>query len=327
VVWVPVWVLGALAGCARSLPEVGSFGDSTAALAQTVNAAGDAAIAEVAELHDGQPASESAARALADQLAEHWKRRRVVMEGMTRYADALVSIVEAGQGGEQSARAVAESVNQLAGSVSSAFPAGHPLVKAITDGAAAVYKRIAIERAVRELDRAIAEADPVVQNVAELLVSDFAALRVIARQHRLLAMSRITMTRDIGTEFVKLNALEQGRRRLKAEVFDDNGVIREGSSIAAKLEQLGRTTELIEAERRTPWYETYLARKAEVERAYGAQAAVLEQGALVARAWARSHDELRRAVKDGRTPSFVELIRLTAELRQIYVDYRTGRAA
>jgi hypothetical protein len=228
---------------------------------------------------------------------------------METYSASLTGMVGSAQRGEQAARELAQSVQLLGSTVSSAFPAGDPLVQSVTDAVAGVYGLIVTQMAVRELDKAMLAADPAIQKVAQLVQRDLLDLATILDQNRRQALSALAFETE---DLPRLNLLLQVRKdAADVEPID--------------FEELRRVGEAILLETQSPWYLEYQERRAGILANHDSQRAVLEQAALTVSIWASSHREMATALEQRRLPSLAELQSVTADLREIYKQTRLRR--
>src|SRR5207237_4030475 len=96
-------------GC-HSLPDVQPFADATSKLRHTIASSGNDAVNQVRLIGEKNSATVTnaieIANNLAKELAADWDARNKVMEGLDGYASALAGVVQAGNEGAKSAKAV-----------------------------------------------------------------------------------------------------------------------------------------------------------------------------------------------------------------------------
>lgn len=295
----------------HSLPDVQPFADSTAALHHVISAAGQTAVAQLGRIEGVEPAPFLGAPPPEDSIAagfqDDWQRREAMFQALDTYAAGLVHLVQAGKDGAASATSLAESVNALASTVTKGLPGSDPAVQMVTDLAAQVYGMIARQRAGKRLGEAIELVDPVVGKIAELIALDLHDLNRLsaAAQDQALA----TLVQENAADLRRLNTLTQKRAGLDAADEAD----------LASIRDLG---ELILLETRSPWYLAYTGQRDRMAGQFDASDAVLDQGALALKAWAKAHHDIGVAVTAKRSPSFAELRQVTAEMLAIHPAYR-----
>jgi hypothetical protein len=244
---------------------------------------------------------------LATQFDQAMEHRLKAMDAMSKYAESLVEVVEAGNHGAEAAQKVMASAKTLIDDVGAAFPGGSTVASALSQGAVKVYAAYSKQRAAQSVAKAIAEADPAVQEVAKALAADFATLEKIQvdlRNDELLALLQKTQAQ--GPAFPYLNTLLLKLKTAPADPPD----------------QMRSLQDQIEAQRKQSWYIDYKASEKEINDRYDRYHALLQQAGTVTAAWGQSHSVLIDASKNNRTPAFRVLIELTHELTAVYRETR-----
>ena len=319
--WLYVLLTGfvlAGAGC-RALPgaSVQSFGGATSTLRTTVSAAGNTAVQDIAEIHDGTPPSQQAAAALSAELKKEWSSRLKMLEAMDRYAASLTALVESGEAGQENAGNFIDSIKGLAAAVEVAVPPSAALTAAL-QLAERAYGRIAAHLAARQIHEAVEKADPAVAALAALIAEDLFALRSIAVERRRTALTQMRARSPLVPQF---NSMKRARERALSDLI---AATQPAAAAGERLRQLDAAHAAMVAD---PEYITLIAHEAETDRLFRAQADLLDQAAATVAAWAATHHDLALALRQKRTPSLHELTRMAADLYDIYKDYRRARGA
>lgn len=292
------------AGCAIP-PDVAPFAEATDALHLVVTSVGH----EIA----GDVQSEE-----RDRFREAWGHRTAATQAMADYAAGLVSVVEAGRAGRDSATKVVGGVKTLVSTVSDSYPAGSGTVDLITDGIVAVYGTFADDRAARTVADAIEYVSPAVRELASILAADLATMeQLVADQRRgeLIALdARFAAEGDMRA----LNSLKQKR----ADTRDKAVAEVDPTARAALLEELDVIDALHERETAQTWYVEWTETRAAVNARHDRRRNAIRTAAATTVTWGRAHEQLAMAARTGRSPSFAVLIQLTDELLEAYAEAR-----
>ena len=311
-------ILVFLAGC-QTLPESGvkTFADSTSTLKTTLTTASDAAVQEVGMVfREDKPTTDPANN--SGSLQQAWSSRIKVLDAMDNYADSLSALVNAGKSGQENAAKFADSLKNLVDAANGVpyAAAATPAVKAVLDGAAVVYGKIAVQIAAGKIQEAVEAADPIVSAVAELFAADLINLRSIARQSRLTAVTQLNSEND---SLATMNGLTNARTVVARKAF---GNPPDGASI----DLLKKINDAGAALSTDPKYVAYLAQLKDINQVYARQNDLLDQASLTLGAWASGHHKIVVGLRDKTAPSLKELAEFSSDLYTIYQDYRTARS-
>ena len=160
-----------LAGGCSSLPDVSPFRSASSQLRLAVAESGAAVESELRLLPEGNEQ--------ADTLRDNWKERDNAFTAIVAYSDSISALVDSGNNGAKSAERVADSVKALGEAAGVAIPASDQAVALATDIGKFLYEQIAKARAAKNLEKAMAAAQPGVDRIAEKISADLKDLEEI----------------------------------------------------------------------------------------------------------------------------------------------------
>jgi hypothetical protein len=148
---------GFFLGSCAPLPDVSPFATATRELASALRTSGDTAVTIVADEHDQQKAGE---------LREAWDERDKAMHALVRYSDGLTAIVAGFDDAKANAIKLGDSIEQLAQTAGIITPGGEAAAGVAIDVGQLVVEQIAKVKAAKSLERALTDAQPVIDAVA-----------------------------------------------------------------------------------------------------------------------------------------------------------------
>ncbi len=280
-------------GCA-TLPNVSPFADATVQLRSAVITGGTAVETELRENSDLSKQ--------ADDFSKEWAARVRAMDALVKYSESLVAIVEAGKGGEQSARAVADSVKNLAGSLGIVIPAAGAVTVG-TDAAVFIYGQIANIRASKSLEEALVQAQPAIDHLVTHLSKDLKNIDDILRAAN--QLNRMAIQTNFKDEYSYLNALERERKELYAK----------GPGVPANEARLLEIDRLIASTK--SWREAPEKALEDVETRLKAGRQLIGTTKQALTEWAGIHQSLIIAVRDRTTVNVEALAYATTQIRDL----------
>lgn len=298
----------ALVGCAAPA-DVGPFADATATLRSAVAESGRTVEVQLRDLAaKAEPASRSRVQDQADLLAKEWAERIKVMDSVVEYTDGLRAIVEAGNHGAESAKAVAAGVAGVAQSAGLAMPATSA-VGTVVDAAAFVYAQIARARAAATLEESLTLTQPALERIAVYVRADMKRLDDV-----------LVIVGDDAAQRVRLDEKYKGLKAYREFLAESR------REIWSKLQSAGRLTE--EQAQQLALLDDQLAATeglaGELAEEMGAaqertraQRELLAAGLEAMDRWAEAHAQLVRAVKERRSVNQESLIEAAVELRAL----------
>lgn len=241
----------------------------------------------------------------ASRFQSAWHARDEAMVAASNYADALVALVEAANSSGESARTLAQSLQTFAKVVGVLGPGASNATQFTTDTGAFIYAQIALVRASRALDEAVAQADPVVQRLAELMVADTHDLESIIRAAA--AIRRLERVRAFDEPLAFRRTLRARQSELREKPYKSLS-----SDETAELDRLSALLAPIEAE-----LTTYNQAVAAIDRSETLQIEVIVQTRDAIASWAKAHNALALALVERRPFNADSLVNATLELRDI----------
>lgn len=316
-------ILAALAACAlavgacTALPDTSGYTAASLQLKSAAAAAGTALSAELGRMAGQVPESRRAdATAIATNFDAAWKTTVDSLGALGRYAESIEEVTRAGNGGGEAARGVAASVSSLAGALG--VVPGAALVGVATDTFALLNTQIANIRAARSLERSLDIADPLVQDMANVVAGQIGTARTLFTQAIDFQRSALDFSVD------DISGLDSQLQQMENEAaITLAGLAAQGASedrrrsaeAALKRVRDGRAAL---APRMTAYA---AAREALAARARaGAELFAASERALAS--WRESHQKLVRAIRERRPVSFQSLAAASEDIRTLIERWR-----
>jgi len=191
-------LLGLILTACGTIPDLEPYAQSTAMLERAVSSSHDLVHKELASLQSYDP-DDSEFSEFPQRFSSAWQPRIQAMGAMVSYSDSLAAIAQSAKDGKHNASTLADSLQAFVGA------AGGPIGLAASPTGAKVFTALAaavIEiRATHDLDKAISAADPVIQEVSDLLIADFATLETLLSKDQLEATLEASIKRSYATNF------------------------------------------------------------------------------------------------------------------------------
>lgn len=302
-----------LAGGCANLPDVRPFTDATISLRSAVTTSGEQVVSELQQAGAAKPAIGDEAK----KLAEAWAARNRLLTGLVEYANSLQAIVDSGNSGAESAKALAGSVEKLAQVAGIVQPGAGAVGEVVTQTAAFIYEQIAKARAAASLEKALAETQPAIERIAAVMADDMAKMNDLVR-----------LAAKVQTDELLLsNAPQLGYReqllKKRVELQDSmNAALRSGKNPSQLTEanELARVGELLEAA--DAWHGPLK------EQLDGISARERVTRQLISEAksgfgdWAAAHSQMLAAVRTKRIPSAAELVQVAQRIRELMEKFK-----
>lgn len=338
----------ALAGC-RTAPNMRPFADATSQLSSSIKIAGRTVVSEV----DTMSAKwDSTRRKNAEKTLEgfgqQWEKRQTLANALVEYSASLAAIAEAGEQGEKSAKAVADSFKKLTDAVGVAFPQAKAGEIVVNLGSY-LYGKFAQDHAAKTLGESMNRLQPVINETASILSDSFKdienGLDAVRDQNNQNAEDEVvegdsTKVRTLRDRLKRLsvrrakllaalNSGESSRDSLRAELIKAADAAKEAelarlsrlsTDIAAELAVVESTIKL-----ESDTLKAIDARKAgDHDRLTAAMNLVrIARGGL--NDWAAAHSRLATAALEKKTPQVEDLIQTASEIRDLIKTVRAGQ--
>lgn len=306
-----------LAGC-RSLPDTQPFTDATISLRAAVGTGGKSTLSELRRLKFADSDNGRALRAKVRDFETQWKARENLMKAMSDYATSLQEIASAGRQGEESVKKLTGATQVFLGAVGAAGLTGSAagLVGDVVNYAGGMVLRA---QAAKSLEASLADLQPAIDRVAELLAADAADLKVIAaacfeQQERMLDDRDAT---ELAVWFSLQDQKDAVLQSLRPKLEAGSLASDEGKPFMARLAQL----EELEAGLR-PWRTGYENELRGIRERHRLTDAMLEEMQAAFSTWAATHGKLLTAVRTKRIPSTTELTDAARRIHELVDRYR-----
>lgn len=286
-------LLTALSACAP-LPDATPFRESTLQL-RSAMATGHVAV-------DGELRASEVLDDLADRLDAAWKRRLAAADGMVAYAESIVALTDAGNKGDETIAAVANSVKSLATAAGVALPQAP--VAVATNTAELIALHIANIRARNTLAEAMQQAQPAVAAVATLVAKDVSDMIAILRAATNLSDAQLRTEHN-----TKLGDRNQILAERKG-IWGESGNAETASDQLAKLEILDHALKDMDA-----WYLPFVAERKAIRERESAGLMLLAAIRQAVLDWASAHRQLALAIEKGGRVDPKVLAESIAEIR------------
>lgn len=308
----------ALTTACTTLPDTSGYTAASVQLKTSAAAAGSALHSELARLVDQVPPGQRDRTArIAAGFNEEWQKTVEGLGALARYAESIEEITKAGNNGGESARGVAQSVSELAGSLG--IVPGAALIGVATDTFALINSTLANIRATRSLGRSLTIADPLIQDMAGVVSAQVVHAKGLF-QNSISAERQLLNTGEM-EDFLRLDALlqtgESNAALQLAALSQAAGNAGERSAAEAELKRIrdGRAA----LAPRLAEYRTALAALAARERA-GNELFVATEAAVAS--WRDGHEKMVRAIRERRPVSFESLAGAAEEIRRLRERWR-----
>jgi hypothetical protein len=224
------------------------------------------------------------------------------VQGVAAYSDAIADVISAGREGEQTVNKVASSLEGLASAAS--IPLTSPAVGAAGDIARFLAARVAVVRASRKLEDALAQAQPAVDRIAEELAAETdKQLKPTLRRAYENIVSGIKTQHEADANFAQ--AFAGKRQDLREKALADPKMV-------AQLQEFDRVqaAALSSVKERDQKIDQATA-------AYRARQQLLSALSDGTTTWAVAHRDLAAAVREKRKVSVTELQETVVELKEL----------
>lgn len=317
----------ALAGC-QSIPDISAWNratqDVTGAVTTGFHAAaqvnGDLSVrlAEISPEHAGRYAD--AAKVIGQRAVDYEK----LFGAIADYSGSLAAIARASDKSADTVDAVAGSVNQLVAAVggTALAGAGFELGKLLASEALKV-------KAAQDFGEAVQQADPVIAQVADLLVKDLADVQKTVGASKDVAIREAVQAayKDrVKYRFALVRRQADLQARIAREIAPDKAGPNDPPPPTASLMTVGDAPELARIEQylrdADAWYQPM---QAELDRALLVRTRseqLIAEAARAVVAWKDSHASVAAAVRQRRIPETGRLVSLAIQIRDLAAELK-----
>lgn len=318
---IGVWLYAWVSGCATP-PNPTAFADATHSLAASVRAVG-------AEVQDQLEAT-AATKDDASLFEHHWAARNDALNAASNYSQSLVTVFAEAHPSQPAA--LSRSLQTLARAlgvggkldpvsatiiqtsswtgVGQSVEVGAGVLAATADTIAFIQAQIALVHASRTLEEALTRAQPVIERVAALIISDTHDLEKIIRASA--ARRRLALTEEFNDALAFSQSLDRRRDEIRRLSYSE---LR-----PSDLEELARIDILkasVSADLAPYSSSTAFINQKESD-ALGAIRST--RGAI--ESWADAHRSLAQTASTNQPPDTTQLIEAIAQLNTLIVRMR-----
>jgi hypothetical protein len=341
-----IFLMLIICGC-RTAPDMRPFADATSQLSSSIKTTGRTVVSEVDSMSaQWGPAQLKSAKEKTEKFEQQWAGRQNLGAALVDYSVSLTAIVEAGEQGEKSAKAVDASFKKLTDAVGIAFPQAAAAGVAVDVGAH-LYGMFAKDHAAKTLGEGMQRLQPAIDETATILKSSFKAV-----EDGLDAV-RDQIAQNVEDEMVGDDKVTTKRNRLKILmnrranllIFLNNGTTNRDSlrgeliitNDAKKELELDRLTKLMtDITAELVAVEGAIALESESLKPIDARKAADHERLttainLVRTArdglddWAAAHARLAAAALEKKPPQVEDLIQTANEVRELVKIVRAGQ--
>jgi hypothetical protein len=288
-------------GCG-TLPDARPFADATNALSVAVKSSGQALVDSLRDAGSVAPSDKDEYEKIIKDFEAAWSFRVKAAQGAVAYSDAIVDLIAAGKEGAETVKRVGDSLQALAGAIN--VPLAAPAVGVIGDIARFLLDRIAIVRASKTLEEAVAQAQPAIDRIAEHLAdeSDSKLKPTLKRAYDNI-VSGIKSQYDADNDFAA--SFSKKRAELRQKAIND-------SKLIPQLQEFDRvqTTVAISLKERDQKIDQATA-------AYKARLQLVNALSTATTTWATAHRYLASAIREKRKVNVAELQETVVDLKEL----------
>ena len=324
-VWSLISATFFLSGCgSATLPDIKPFAEQTTKMA---SAAGNA----YTQAENLLSATDIEADEIK-KLRQEWEQTRPALHAMVAYSNALAALADTGAKGGESAGAVADVLQGLL-SVVGVEKVSEKLVGAIKK----VNELIAAVRAKKSLKDAIAQAQPAIDSMCEVIAKDLEDLEEINQAAGTeIERIHIEANKPIAKYYEALMEADKTILEILGLILDYQEGDEESLFPLKELDK-GLTTENVEqrrkhwiekskavqaeANRYLPKYQAYIAEKTRVNHLTKSGNEIIRKSKVAVKMWATAHRQLKITLDKKQRMSLIEY---AVAVQDIYNAYEKG---
>jgi len=306
-----------VAACA-TLPDLSGYTAATVEVRQSVatakRAVGDE-IDNAAEVVLSEPAHGQIVQAASDYDAAMAKTV-TAMDAMVDYAESIESIAAAGNKGKESALAVSQQVQDLAGMLGVPLAPAAAAIDAISQTGAFIYGEIAKIEAAKSLEAALAASGPSIVRLQQLVSLQIADSRR-AFENSLRAQERALKRPEAYGAHITL--AEQLDSQERSTVNALTGELASPAPNAATVATLRANLKTIATDRTSiaPRIAEYEAKRAEIGARRKTGNALLTASTAALEAWSTAHAKLVSAIRNRQSFTMASLNAAVSDIREL----------
>lgn len=304
---VPVFLLAILVAGCGALPDGKPYADATGAWAASVKTSGKALSDSLRDVGSVEPVDKNLYEKNVKNFEDAWRGRVNAAQGVVAYSYAIVDLIASSKESGETVKKAGDALSGLATAVN--IPLAAPAVDMAGDLARFVLDRIAIIRASKQLEEAVAQAQPAVDRIAgQLVIEADGQLKPILKAAYENMISSIQSQYEGDDDFSA--AFRKKQTELRASTLRDLGKV-------AQLQEFDKVQVTVTArlkERDQKIDQAAAAYKARLQLVNALSTATI--------AWAAAHRDLASAIKERRKVNTGELQETIADLRELIKKVR-----
>lgn len=321
-VGAPAFVaLLAVAGC-RTPPDLTPFTDATSQLCDSIKASGRVTSDELDAMSMDwpQPQKDAAAK-LNENFRARWTDRGRLADALLDYSASLVSVVEAGDKGADSVKAVEASFKQLTDTVGVALPPGTVKVAGtVTELGAYLYGIYTKDKAAGALGEGMKKMQPAIDETARVLGESLKQIQDGLDAIRDQVPQGVEDSPSIPGGSVLVRTERDTLSKLVVRRNELAGRLAQGGSDAALRQDLELLDSTIASQ--TARLAPFDAKKTADRERLSDEIRLVGAARDGLAVWAAAHARLADAALSKRTPNVAELEQTASDIRRMVNDIR-----
>jgi hypothetical protein len=304
------------AGCG-TIPDLEPYAQSTAALHSAASSSHDVVYKELSALARLNTEDTDFAE-FPKTFSKAWQPRLHIMAAMVAYSDSLAAIAQAANDGHKNTKALAESLGAFVASVGGPYGIAASGATQIVGSLASAAIQIS---AANKIEEAISAADPVIQEVSDLIVKDFAELEKLLAKENLESTLEAAIKRSYTTEFGAdpgyRKRLIQLQKDARAKIHEERQTVPlNPTNLKEAEDRLSQLNDWLGATNQ--WHDKQESDLREMQARFASQRLVLGKTMDGIREWRAIHKNLAVSMKEGKQrPNYRLLYNTAMEIQTI----------
>lgn len=295
-----------LGGC--TTPDLKPFADSTASLHQAMTQSKTIISSELNNIEQA-PGFEpkDKVEAVRKKLDAAFDTRIAFMAAVASYSDSLAAVAAAGKNGQADAKALGDSLQQLA---DMAGPYG-AAVGGGAEIASQIYGLIAEARAAHSLREITAKMDPAIQKAAVLMQMDMANASGILK-NGVFELNDVIQT-PYQPDVILRNHLNRFSDLAASEIPEDYTATNYPDKLVTYNQKMVEVDKMME--RIDKWYLPLQAQETQNLQRFATETDLVNSTIRGFQQWAKAHADVVKALQDNRQPNIGELVSTVLEIK------------
>lgn len=295
-----------LASCG-TLPDGKPFADATGVWSASVKTSGQALSDSLRDAGSVEPKDKDLYKKNVKTFEEAWSVRVKAAQGVVAYSNSIVDLIAASKESGETVKKAGDALEGLAAAVN--IPLAAPVAGVAGDLARFLLDRIAVVRASKKLEEAVAQAQPAIDRIAEQLV-----IEADAQLKPTLKEAYDNMVSGIKTQY-------EVDDNFAASFRDNQTALRQ-----ATLKDLTKVAQLHELDKVQVTVSASLKERDQkidqAAAAYKARLQLVNALSTATVAWAGAHRDLTSAIKEKRKVNAAELQETISDIKELIKKVR-----